>query len=128
MAEYSNTKATVLSYSEAVEKTRQVLKNEGFGIITEIDIKAKLKEKLNIDFPNYIILGACHPMSAYEALQKETEIGLMLPCNVIVYEKEGKVFVSAIKPTEVMKRINNPKLTELAERVEQKLKKAITAI
>jgi uncharacterized protein (DUF302 family) len=122
---YGYKKETVLSYEQAVEKAREELKKEGFGVLTEIDVKATLKKKLDVDYDKYVILGACNPPFAYKALQAEKDIGLLLPCNVIVYEHDGKVFVSAILPTVAMGMIDNPGLTEIAEQVEQKLKKAI---
>lgn len=117
-----------LSYEAAVEKMRESLKIEGFGVITEIDVKTVLKKKLDIEFDNYIILGACNPSFAYEALKIEREIGLLMPCNVVVYEEKGKTFVAGIRPTITMSIINNPKLTEVAGSVEQKLKKVIDSI
>ncbi len=125
---YGYKKQTSLSYNEAVEKTREELKKEGFGVLTEIDVKATLKKKLGVDFDRYIILGACNPPFAYKALQAEQEIGLMLPCNLVVYEKENKVFVSSILPKTAMSMINNPALKEIAEEIETKLKKVVDNI
>lgn len=125
---YGYKKQVKFSFEEAVEKTREGLKNEGFGVLTEIDVKAILKKKLDVDFDNYIILGAYNPPFAYKALQAEQDIGLMLPCNVIVYEKEGNVFVSAVKPSAAMGMIDNPKLKEIAEVIESKLEKVIDRI
>jgi uncharacterized protein (DUF302 family) len=104
------------------------LQKKGFGVLTEIDVKATIKKKLDIDFDNYIILGACNPPFAYKALQAEKEIGLMLPCNVIVYSNDGKTIVSAILPTEAMKSIGNSSLDEIAKIIEQKLKKVVDSI
>lgn len=117
-----------LSYEAAVEKMREALKTEGFGVITEIDVKTVLKKKLEVEFDKYIILGACNPSFAYEALKIEREIGLLMPCNVVVYEEKGKTFVAGIRPTITMCIVNNPKLTEVAGTVEQKLKKVIDSI
>lgn len=125
MANYGYSKQTELSYEDTVEKTREELKKEGFGVLTEIDVKATLKKKIDVDFDNYIILGACNPPFAHKALLAEREIGLMLPCNVIVYEQEGKVTVSAILPSSAMGMIDNPKLKEIAGQVEAKLKKVV---
>ena len=116
------------SYEEVVTRTRAELKKEGFGVLTEIDVKKTLKEKLGADFDNYIILGACNPPFAFRALQAERDIGLFMPCNVIVYEDMGKVFVSAIKPTLAMNMTGNPALAPLADEVERKLKKAVDAV
>jgi uncharacterized protein (DUF302 family) len=95
---------------QAVAKVMQALKKEGFGILTEINIKEKLKEKLGVDFNKYIILGACNPPNAYRALQAEPDIGLLLPCNVIVYEAGGKTILAVIKPTVSMQMIDNKAL------------------
>src|SRR3989339_1647905 len=99
---YQYKKEVNLSYDRAVARARERLQKEGFGVLTEIDVKATLKKKLDVDFDKYLILGACNPPFAYKALQAEEDIGLMLPCNVIVHEKGGKTKVSAILPTAVM--------------------------
>jgi len=117
-----------LSYEGAVEKMREALKTEGFGVITEIDVKAVLKKKLDVEFDNYIILGACNPPFAYEGLKIEREIGLLMPCNVVVYEEKGKTFVAGIRPTITMSIIDNPKLAGVAGSIEKKLQKAIDSI
>jgi len=114
-----------LPFGEAVEKVRSELSKEGFGILTEIDVKASLKEKLGLDYENYIILGACNPPFALKALQAEKDIGLLLPCNVVVYEEGGKVFVSAIRPTVAMQVVGNPSLADLGKMVEEKLVKVV---
>ncbi|MBS3126461.1 DUF302 domain-containing protein [Candidatus Woesearchaeota archaeon] len=125
---YSIKKEVKIIYDGAVLKVREALKNEGFGILTEIDVKATLKKKLNADFDNYLILGACNPPLAHKALQAEPDLGLMLPCNVIVYEKEGKTFVAAIRPTIQMQKIGNPQLALIAAQVEEKLKNVIANV
>lgn len=112
-------------YEETIAKTKEELMKEGFGVLTEIDVKATLKKKLDVDFDNYIILGACNPSFALKALQTEYEIGLMLPCNVIVYDKDGDTFISAILPTIAMGMIDNQELNTIAIEVESKIKKAI---
>jgi uncharacterized protein (DUF302 family) len=124
---YGYRKKIELSFEEAVQKTKEELAKEKFGILTEIDVKSTLKKKLDVEFDNYLILGACNPPFAYKALQAEKEIGLMLPCNVIVYEDQG-VFVSAIIPSVAMGMIENPKLSEIALEVEKKLKRVIDNI
>jgi len=125
---YSYTKQVPLSFQEAKEKTTAALAQEGFGILTEIDVKAALKKKLGVEYGEYIILGACNPPFAYQALQAEKEIGLFMPCNVIIYEDGGKTFVSAILPTVTIGAVNNPSLVLIAKTVEQKLKKVINNI
>ena len=115
-------------FAEVLQKTREELAKEGFGILTEIDVKATLKKKLNVDFDNYVILGACNPPFAYQALQAERDIGLLLPCNVIVYEADGAVYVSAIVPTVAMSMVDNDSLSDIAIQVEMKLKKVVDSI
>jgi uncharacterized protein (DUF302 family) len=110
-------------FDEAVSKITQALKEEGFGILTEIDVKSTLKKKLDVDFRKYRILGACNPPFAYKALQAEDKVGTMLPCNVIVQETaDGEVEIAAIDPIASMKAIDNPELREIAETIAQKLK------
>ena len=122
MIDYGFTKELDMSYERALEVIPEKLQKEGFGILTTIDIKEKLKEKIDVEFKKYMILGACHPASAHMALQAEENIGLMLPCNVIVYEKGEKTVVSFIKPSAVMGDIDNPELKAIADEVEGKLK------
>ena len=113
-------------FDEAVSRVTQALKEEGFGVLTEIDVKSTLKKKLDVDFRNYRILGACNPPFAYKALQAEDKIGTMLPCNVIIQETdEGGVEVAAIDPIASMKAIDNPALGEIAETIAQKLKTVV---
>ena len=126
--DYGYKKQVNLKYAEAIEKTRAELKAGGFGVLTEIDVRATLKEKLNVDFENYIILGACNPPFAYEALKTERDIGLLLPCNIIVYEEDGKTYVSSIVPTVAMSMVENEHLGEVAVQVEEKLKQVIDNI
>lgn len=121
---YSKTLNT--PFEEAIDKATEALKEEGFGVLTEIDIKGTLKKKLDVDFRNYRILGACNPGYAYEALQAENNIGLMLPCNVIVQETEqGEVEISAIDPVASMQAVENEKLDGVASEVRALLKKVI---
>ena len=123
---YYFSKILQISFDAAVAKAVEELKKEGFGILTEIDVKETLKKKLNVDFRKYKILGACNPPFAYQALQSEDKVGLMLPCNVIVQETaDGKTEVSAIDPIASMQAIDNPKLREVAEQVQAKLRKVI---
>ncbi len=125
---YYYKKQTKLKYADAVEKARQELLKEGFGVLTEIDVKATLKKKLGVDFEDYVILGACNPPMAHKALQAEQDLGLMLPCNLIVYSKNNATFVAAIKPTVQMEKIGNPALKEVALQVEERLKKVIDSV
>ena len=125
---YGYKKQLNVPFAEAVEKTKAGLADEGFGILTEIDVKATLKKKLDVEYDNYVILGACNPPFAYQALQAEKEIGLLLPCNVIVYEDSGKIFVSAILPTVAMGMVDQPGLDDIAIKVEEKLKKVIDTL
>jgi uncharacterized protein (DUF302 family) len=115
-------------FESVLKRTKEELQKEGFGILTSIDVREKFKEKLGIDYKKYIILGACNPPSAHKAIQCEENIGLMLPCNVVVYDKDGKTGVSIIKPTIAMQMIDNQKLGEIATDIEQKLKKVFEAI
>ncbi len=116
-------------FSKVIGNVTEELKKEGFGILTEIDVKATLKKKMDIDFENYRILGACNPPFAYRALLAEEKVGTMLPCNVIVQEKpDGKIEVSAVDPLASMLAIDNPTLEELALVIQHKLKKVISNI
>jgi uncharacterized protein (DUF302 family) len=114
------------SYDEVIEKVTELLKEEGFGILTEIDVKATLKKKLDVDFRPYKILGACNPPFAYQALQTEDKIGTMLPCNVIVQQwDENTVEVAAIDPVASMMAVKNDKMESVASEIREKLKKVI---
>ena len=126
---YGIQKTVIGNFAAIIEKTKAELAKEGFGILTQIDVRETLKKKLDVDYQNYIILGACHPQSAYQVLQKEQEIGLLLPCNVIVYEKtDGTVVVSAIKPTSAMQMVENNEIKSIAEEIERKLERVIAGI
>lgn len=114
------------TFEEVIEKVTKGLKEEGFGILTEIDVKETLKEKLNVDFKKYRILGACNPPYAHKALQAEAKIGTMLPCNVIVQEVEaGVIEVAAVNPIASMLAVENVKLNKVAEEITAKLEKII---
>jgi len=119
-----------LPYDRAVERTREELAKEGFGVLTEIDVKATLKKKLNEDFRPYIILGACNPPLAHQALSSELDIGVFLPCNVIVYQAEesGKSVVAAIDPEVSLARVGNKTLRPLAEDVKARLRRVLDAV
>ncbi len=114
-----------IPFIETVERTREALKMEGFGVLSEIDIKEKLKEKLGVEFRNYIILGACNPPLAYSALQEDLDIGLLLPCNVVVYEDGTGTTVTAIDAARMLTISENPKLEPTAAKVDEKLRKVI---
>ncbi len=117
------------NFDEAINKVTDQLKSEGFGIMTEIDVTKTLKEKLNVDFKKYKILGACNPPYAYKALQAEDKIGTMLPCNVIVIEHaEGNVEVAAVDPIASMAAIKNESLAEIAAEIRSKLKSVVESI
>ena len=123
---YYFSKTLKIPFDEAVEHTTAELKKEGFGILTEIDVKATLKKKLDVDFRNYKILGACNPPFAHKALEAESRIGAMLPCNVIVQETaDGAVEVSAVDPVASMQAVDNPDLGEIANVIQGKLKAAV---
>lgn len=116
------------SYEEAIPKITDALKKEGFGILTEINVKETIKKKLDKEFPKYTILGACNPQLAYQALTVETEIGLLLPCNVIVYEKEGKTVVSAQDPEAALSVVGNEKIAPVAKEARERLSRAIRSL
>ena len=126
---YGFTKIVKLGYEEAIDKVTEELKKEGFGVLTEIDVKATLKKKLDVDFRPYKILGACNPPFAFKALQIEEQIGLMLPCNVIVYVNDkNETVVASINPIVSMQAVKNDKLGEIAETILSKLKNVINNI
>jgi uncharacterized protein (DUF302 family) len=127
MSYYFN-KTLRITFDEAVARVTEELKKEGFGVLTDIDVKGTLKKKLDVEFRNYRILGACNPPFAYKALQAEDKIGTMLPCNVIVQERNGGVEVAAIDPIASMKAVENPGLREVAEQIQAKLKKVIDSL
>ena len=125
MSYYFN-KVVDMAFDEAINKVTEELKIEGFGVLTEIDVTAALKKKINVDFRKYRILGACNPSFAHKALLAEDKIGTMLPCNVIVQEKEdGKIEVAAVNPVASMQAIENESLGEIAVTVQSKLKQVI---
>ncbi len=126
---YYFAKTLTLNFEEAVRRTIEALKREGFGIITEIDVKETFKKKINVDFRDYRILGACNPLLAHEALQIEDKVGTMLPCNVVVQDAGGgRTEVAAIDPVASMQAIDNPRLMEPAEQVRKKLRKVVESL
>ncbi|MGO8845860.1 MAG: DUF302 domain-containing protein [Methylocella sp.] len=126
---YYFSKTLPVGFDEAVRRTTEALKQQGFGIITEIDVKETFKKKLGIDFRNYRILGACNPTLAHEALNLEDKIGTMLPCNVVVQDApDGATEIAAIDPVASMLAIENPLLKQAAERVRESLEKIIASL
>ncbi|HCY74734.1 MAG TPA: hypothetical protein DHV28_02345 [Ignavibacteriales bacterium] len=125
---YYFSKKSALGFKEAIEKVTEALKREGFGILTEINVKETLKKKLDVDFRPYIILGACNPPFAYKALQAEDKVGIMLPCNVIVQESENGVEIAAVDPVVSMQAIDNPKLGEIANEIQERLHRVIDSL
>ncbi len=128
MADYGFIKELDTSFETAVEMIKEHLQDAEFGVLMTINIREKLAQKLGIDMENYLILGACHPASAQKAICAEQNIGLMLPCNVIVYERGGKVIVGAIRPTVAMQMIDNPDLKRIAKDIERRLKQVIDSL
>ena len=126
---YFISKKVNLSFDEAVEQVTEALKAEDFGVLTQIDIHEKLKEKLDVDFRKYKILGACNPLNAYKALQLEDKIGVMLPCNVIVQELDNaEIEVAAVNPVASMMAIENQDLTGIAGEIKEKLERVIASL
>jgi len=126
---YGISKKVPLTYEEALTNTTDALKSEGFGVLTEIDVKDTLKNKLDVDLKPYKILGACNPPFAYKALQEEEQIGLMLPCNVIVYVNDaGETVVSAVDPISSMSAVKNKNLESIAGEVKKKLENVIRTL
>ncbi len=125
MATYGIEKKTTLPFEEAVQKVTQELQKEGFGVLTSIDVKETLRKKLNVDFPKYIILGACNPPFAYKALQADNQIGLLLPCNVVVQELNGATIVSAFDPITMGKLMDNDAMEPVAGEVRERLERVI---
>ena len=127
---YAIRRTVPLAYDEAVEQTKRALQEQGFGVLSEIDMRQKLKEKLDVDFKRYVILGACNPPLAHRALQAEPEIGLLLPCNVIVYEAgEGESVISAVDPDAMLGIVgDNPVVAEVARDARQRLEAALATI
>lgn len=127
-ARYEIVRKVKLPYDQVVKKVTEELQKEGFGVLTTIDVRETLKKKLNVDFKNYIILGACNPPFAYRALQAEENIGLLLPCNVIVYESTGETVVAAFNPMAMTDLVDNPQISALASEVKEKLERVIAAV
>lgn len=125
---YGFSKKVSLSFEQAIDKVTEELKKEGFGVLTTIDMQATLKNKIGADIPKYTILGACNPHFSHQAVQVEQEIGLLLPCNVIVYEKDASIHLSIFDPMVMEKIIDNPAMQPVAEGVYQKLRRVFDAL
>lgn len=128
MMQYGFSKTTGAGFDATVQKVTEELAKEGFGVLTTIDVRETLKKKLQVEFPRYTILGACNPPFAFQALTAEEQIGLLLPCNVIVYEKEGKTVVGFFDPMVMTKIVDNPRVQPIAEEVTKRLKKVMDAV
>jgi uncharacterized protein (DUF302 family) len=126
--EYGYVRETALEFEEAVTKLGATLKSEGFGILCQIDIQAKLKEKLGVEFPKYLILGACNPPVAYQALQEEINLGLLLPCNAVVYEQGGRIHVGVVDAAKMLSVVGNPAMEAMARQVNEKLRRAVDRV
>lgn len=125
MSYYFSTILKNISFDEAIDKVKESLKKEGFGVLTEIDVSATMKKKLDQDLPPYMILGACNPPFAYKALQIEDKIGAMLPCNVIVKQANDGIEVAAVDPVASMQAVKNENLVDIANKIQAKLKSVI---
>jgi uncharacterized protein (DUF302 family) len=127
-AAYGDVRTTKLHFDQAVTQMEAALKKEGFGVLCQIDIQAKLKEKLGVDFPRYVILGACNPPLARQALQKDMHLGLLLPCNAVVYEEGGQVHAGVIDAVSMLSVANQPEMETLARQVNEKLRRALDTV
>jgi uncharacterized protein (DUF302 family) len=126
--DYGFSKSVDLPFEQAIEKVTDELKKEGFGVLTSIDVKETLKKKIDVDFKKYTILGACNPPIAHNALLEEEELGLLLPCNIIVYEKGDKTVVSVFDPMIMTKVIDNEKIAPVAAQVKEKLERVLQSV
>ena len=127
-SQYGHVVAVEGSFEQVVARLEAALKAEGFGVLTTIDMQAKLKEKLGVDISPYVILGACNPPIAHEALGQEINLGLLLPCNAVVYEHGGKLFAGAVDAAAMLSIAGNPEMVPMAEQVNQKLRRAVDAV
>ncbi|MDR3701408.1 MAG: DUF302 domain-containing protein [Candidatus Sulfopaludibacter sp.] len=126
--EYGYVAKVDLPFDDALARLEAGLKSEGFGVLCAIDIQAKLKEKLGVEFPRYVILGACNPPLAYQALQQEINLGLLLPCNAIVYERDGNVFAGAVDAAKMLSVVGNPAMEAVAGDVNARLRRAVDSV
>lgn len=127
-SDYGDVRTTKLRFDEALAQMEVALKKEGFGVLCQIDIQAKLKEKLAIDFPRYVILGACNPPLAQQALQRDINLGLLLPCNAVVYEEGGQVHVGTVDAVKMLSVTNHAEMEGLARQVNEKLRRALDSV
>jgi uncharacterized protein (DUF302 family) len=125
---YTLSGTTVLSFADAVARVRETLRDEGFGVLTEIDVRSTLKEKLGEETEPYLILGACNPPYAHRALGIEPELGTLLPCNVVVYERGGETHVSAVDPVAMLGLVGNPALEPVADEIRTKVRRAVERV
>ncbi len=125
---YGHVRAVALSFDEALTQMEAALKVEGFGVLCQIDIQAKVREKLGVEFPRYMILGACNPPLAHHALTQEANLGLLLPCNAIVYEKDGQVWAGVVDASRMLSVVGNPEMNPMAEDVNRKLRRALESL
>ncbi len=125
---YGFSKTVPLSYERAIERVTEELKKEGFGVLTTIDVKDTFKKKLNVDFPKYVILGACNPPFAHKSLQADDQMGLLLPCNVVVQEKDGQTSVSVFDPMVMLKVTDNEDILPVAKEVQQRLQRVLACV
>jgi uncharacterized protein (DUF302 family) len=126
--DYAIVRETDLPFTEAVNRTRDLLQAAGYGVLCEIDVKAKLEEKLGVEREPYVILGACNPPLASEALDVEPELGVLLPCNVAIYEREGRTRVAAVEPERMLSIVGNEKLGQIATKVREDLDRVVKEI
>lgn len=125
---YGDVRQTRLSFNEAVSQLEAALKKEGFGVLCRIDIQAKLKEKLGVESPRYVILGACNPPIAHRALQEDVNLGLLLPCNAIVYERDGRIYAGVVDAAKMLSITGHPQMEPLAREVNERLRRALDAV
>jgi uncharacterized protein (DUF302 family) len=125
---YTIAGTTSLPYAQAVERVRDELVREGFGVLTEIDVQTTLREKLGEEVDPYVILGACNPSSAHRALGLEPDLGALLPCNVVVYVRDGETRVSAVDPVAMLSIVDNPELAEIAGEVRSRVERAVERV
>jgi uncharacterized protein (DUF302 family) len=125
---YGEVRTTNLSFADAVAKLEEALKTEGFGVLCNIDIQAKLKEKLRVDYPRYAILGACNPPLAQQALERDVNLGLLLPCNAVVYEQGAQVMVGVVDPVAMLSIAKRPEMEGIARQVNEKLRRALDRV
>lgn len=126
--DYGFRRTVELSFGDAVERIKSALKDEGFGVLTEIDIKAKFKEKLDKDFGEYVILGACNPGFAFQSLGIEMDLGLLLPCNAVVYERNGKIVIGMIDAEKMLGLTGRSELANMAKEVNSRLERALASV